>query len=107
MSDVICRQHTIKCRNNLSREQLRCFEKIIRSDSDLMPLLASIREAGLPQWRLVAGCIYQTVWNVLTARARRTGIKDYDLIYYDDTDLSWAAEDRVIRHIAAATRGCV
>jgi uncharacterized protein len=73
----------------------------------LMRLLACIRDLQLPQWRLVAGCLYQTVWNVFTGRDRGTGIKDYDLIYFDDRDLSWAAEDRVIRVVAAATRDCV
>ncbi len=32
--------------------------------------------------------------------------KDYDLIYFDE-DLSWAAEDAVIRRVAEATRSCV
>ncbi len=87
-------------------EQLCRFESIVRSDPDLMRLLASIRGLALPQWRLVAGCLYQTVWNVLTRRSRGTGIKDYDLIYFDDRDLSWTAEDRVIGRVAAATQGC-
>ena len=91
----------------IPQEQLRRFETIIRGDPDLMQLLASIRGVRLAQWRLVAGCLYQTVWNVLTGRDRGTGIKDYDLIYFDDSDLSWAAEDRVIRVVASATRGCV
>ena len=91
----------------LPQEQLHRFETIVRSDPDLMQLLVSIRRVHLPQWRLVAGCLYQTVWNVLTGRERGTGIKDYDLIYFDDGDLSWAAEDRVIRRVATATSGCV
>jgi hypothetical protein len=91
----------------IPQEQLRRLETIIRDDPDLMQLLASIRSVQLAQWRLVAGCLYQTVWNVLTGRKRGTGIKDYDLIYFDDSDLSWEAEDRVIRVVAAATRGCV
>ena len=104
--------HVIGCprpiaAGGVSEEQLRRFETIIRGDPDLMRLLASIRGVQLAQWRLVAGCLYQTVWNVLTGRDRGTGIKDYDLIYFDDSDLSWAAEDRVIRGVAAATRGCV
>ena len=65
-----------------------------------------MRSLGLPQWRLVAGCLYQTVWNVLTDRPRGTGIKDYDLIYYSDEN-SWEAEDAVIQRVAAATRDCV
>jgi len=70
-------------------------------------LLVSLRTIELPQWRLVAGCLYQTVWNALTGRPRGTGIKDYDVIYHDGADLSWDAEDAVIRRVAAATRDCV
>ncbi|MGH7062912.1 MAG: nucleotidyltransferase family protein, partial [Stellaceae bacterium] len=61
--------------------ELRRFETITRADPDLMRLLGVLRGLRLPQWRLVAGCLYQTVWNALTGRARGTGIKDYDLIY--------------------------
>jgi hypothetical protein len=86
------------------REQ---FEAIVRADPDLMPLLERLRDVGLPQWRLVAGCLYQTVWNVLTRRPRGTGIKDYDVAYYDAGDLSWEAEDAIIRRVAAGTRRCV
>jgi hypothetical protein len=87
--------------------QQRRFEAIVRANPDLMHLLVRIRALRLPQWRLVAGCLYQTVWNALTGRARGTGIKDYDLIYFDGGDLSWAAEDRVIRRVAAVTRDCI
>lgn len=80
-----------------------CFEQIIRSDPILMPLLVRLRGLRLPQWRLVAGCLYQTIWNHLTGRPRDTGIQDYDLIYFDPADLSWQAEDTVIRRVAAAT----
>jgi hypothetical protein len=83
------------------------LEAIIRADAGLMRLLERLRPLGLPQWRLVAGCLYQTVWNVLTDTPYGTGIKDYDLIYHDDSDLSWQAEDAVIRRVAAATGDCV
>jgi hypothetical protein len=33
---------------------------------------------------------------VVTHRAPGGGIKDYDVFYFDDADLSWAAEDAVI-----------
>jgi hypothetical protein len=87
------------------QDQRALFERIVRADPDLMRLLTAMRDLGLPQWRLVAGCLYQTVWNVLTERPRRTGIKDYDLIYFDASNSSWAAEDEVINKVAAATRG--
>lgn len=51
----------------------------------------------MPQWYVAAGGVVQTVWNVVTGRPAHEGIKDYDLIYNDATDLSWAAEDAVIR----------
>ena len=86
-------------------KQREAFERIVRADRDLMRLLLAARDEKLPQWRLVAGCLYQTVWNALTGQPPRTGIKDYDLIYFDGSDLSWEAEDRVIGRIAVATRG--
>lgn len=81
-------------------EQRRRLAEIIRNDPDLMYLLAAARELELPQWRIVGGCLYQTVWNVLTHRAARTGIKDYDLIYFDDRDLSWEAEGLVMQQVS-------
>jgi hypothetical protein len=77
------------------------LETIIRSDPDLMALLEILRRAALAQWRLVSGCLYQTVWNVLTQRPRGTGIQDFDVIYFDDADLSWEAEDAVIKRVVA------
>ena len=78
------------------------LEAIIRADPDLMRGLRLMRELALPQGRLVAGAIYQTVWNLICGLPRRTGMKDLDLIYFD-ADLSYEAEDRVIREIAAAS----
>ncbi|MEP7314970.1 MAG: nucleotidyltransferase family protein [Pseudomonadota bacterium] len=68
------------------------LERIVRGDETLVQILEAARVADLPQWRLVAGCIYQTVWNAQTGRAPGTGINDYDVIYFDDTDLSVAGE---------------
>jgi hypothetical protein len=84
--------------------QRRRFEEIVRGDPDLVGLLTTAREVGLAQWRLVAGCLYQTVWNVLTHKPARTGIKDYDLIYFDDSDLSWEAEDQVVQRVGMHMR---
>jgi hypothetical protein len=40
------------------------------------------------------------VWNCLTERDPAAGIRDYDLNYFDPADLSWEAEDAVIRRAA-------
>jgi hypothetical protein len=77
------------------------LEAIIRADPDLTWILRLLRELDLPQGRLVAGAIYQTVWNRICALPRGTGIKDVDLIYFDE-DLSFEAENDVIRKVAAA-----
>jgi uncharacterized protein len=68
------------------------LQRIVRNDAHLMTLLTMARELDLPQHRLVAGCIYQTVWNTLTSRHSGTGINDYDLIYFDEADLSEKSE---------------
>lgn len=78
------------------------LEQIVRADTRLMQLLNVARAANLPQWRVVAGCIYQTVWTTLTNRPPGTGINDYDVIYFDDADLSEEAEAAVESRIRAA-----
>lgn len=83
------------------------LEAIVRADPALMTLLTSLRDLDLPEWRLVSGCVYQAVWNVLTGRPRGTGILDQDVIWFDAADLSWDAEDLVIRRVAAACPGSV
>lgn len=65
-------------------------------------ILARAERLDLPDWYLAAGCLFQTVWNVLDGNDPEQGIHDYDLIYFDDTDLSWDAEDVVIRRCARA-----
>lgn len=45
----------------------------------------------------MSGCLFQSVWNVQTKRDPVYGIKDYDLFYFDPTDLSWEAEGAVIQ----------
>ncbi|ANY10066.1 hypothetical protein AFB00_14180 [Pseudonocardia sp. HH130630-07] len=57
-------------------------------------------ELGAGDWWLTGGAVFQTVWNVLTGRDPAAGIADYDFFYFDDADLSWSAEDRVIRRAA-------
>ncbi len=55
-------------------------------------------QLALPDAWIVSGCLVQTVWNVLTKRALDYGIADYDVFYFDP-DISWQAEDAVIRRL--------
>ena len=49
---------------------------------------------ALPNAWLVAGCLFQTVWNIQTNRPPEAGIKDYDLFYFDAKDLSDSGEQK-------------
>ena len=81
------------------------LDSIIRSDPDLMKLLECLRGVALPQWRLVSGCLYQTVWNFITNKPCGNGIQDLDIIYFDAGDLSWEAEDTVINSVTYVAAG--
>ncbi|MGW7426859.1 nucleotidyltransferase family protein [Streptomyces sp. NPDC054813] len=78
-------------------EQLEALREALRRNEVLVDVLERSAVLGLPGGYVAAGCLFQTVWNVVTGRPAGAGIKDYDLIYFDDADLSWEAEDRVIR----------
>lgn len=65
-------------------------------------VLERLSRLSLPDCWLVSGALFQSVWNDLTNRPPTYGIKDYDVFYFDDSDVSWEAEDRVIKHVAAA-----
>jgi uncharacterized protein len=78
-------------------EQLVQFRAALGRNQTLTEVLARAPGLGLPGWYLVAGCLYQTVWNVVTGRPPEAGILDYDLAYFDASDLSWEAEDAVIQ----------
>lgn len=56
-------------------------------------------ETFAPGVMLVAGSLFGTVWNVQSGRPAAENIKDYDLFYWD-ADLSYEAEDAVIRQAA-------
>lgn len=68
-------------------------------DVSLNPTNAAIlsrwQELGLPNAWLVAGCLFQTVWNLQCGQRPEHGIKDYDLFYFDASDLSEDAEAEV------------
>jgi hypothetical protein len=53
----------------------------------------------LPGAWLVAGCLFQTVWNLKAGRPPNADIKDYDIFYFDPYDLSEAAEAQVQAHV--------
>jgi len=78
------------------------LERIVRNAPALMQVLRTVRDLDLPDWLLMSGAIYQRVLNDLTGRDPDYGVKDYDVAYFDPSDISYEAEDVVIRRVAAA-----
>src|SRR5437899_2581741 len=77
--------------------QLAEFRAALARNELVTEVLARAATLDLPGWYLTSGCLFQTVWNVVTDRPPTEGIKDYDLFYFDDADLGWDAEDAVIK----------
>jgi uncharacterized protein len=77
--------------------QLAALKSVLSRNEMLLEVLNRTTTLELPGWYVTAGCLCQTVWNVVTGRPPTSGIKDYDVFYFDDGDLSWDAEDAVIR----------
>jgi hypothetical protein len=78
-------------------EQLIALKSALSQNGVLLTVLDRAADLGLPDWYVTAGCLFQTVWNVVTKKPATSGIKDYDVFYFDRSDLSWTAEDRVIQ----------
>jgi hypothetical protein len=55
---------------------------------------------GLPQTCLVAGCVWQPYLNHRSGHGLADQINDYDVFYYERSDLSFDAEDRAIKRAA-------
>lgn len=85
----------------MSQDLTARLETILRAAPSLMRVMETARELDLPDWLLFSGAIYQRALNHLTGRDPDYGIKDYDLGYFDP-DVSYEAEDVVIKQVAAA-----
>ncbi len=64
-------------------------------------ILQRLYQLALPDAWLVAGCLFQTVWNLKSGKLPQVDIRDYDIFYFDDSDLSEAAETQVNIQAAA------
>ncbi|KAJ5408123.1 DUF925-domain-containing protein [Penicillium cosmopolitanum] len=79
-------------------EQLDLFREALGRNRTLAEILRRASAIDLPEWYLASGCLFQTVWNVVTGQDPEAGIADYDLVYFDSSDVSWEAEDTVIQN---------
>lgn len=79
----------------MSTDEAAVLEAVL-ADPVCQAILDRVPQLGLAEWWLTAGAVFQNVWNAVEGRPPGYGINDYDLFYFDDSDLSWEAEDRVI-----------
>jgi uncharacterized protein len=84
--------------SNQDQKQIVLLEKILLQNKIIKKILKLTPELMIPNWYLGAGCIAQTVWNFQYGFDLEKGIKDYDLVYYDSSDLSYEAEDIFVQH---------
>ncbi|MCV2360042.1 nucleotidyltransferase family protein [Paucibacter sp. TC2R-5] len=62
-------------------------------------ILSRWQRLGLPNSWLVAGCLFQTIWNIKSSRQAGENIKDYDIFYFDTGDLTKESEEQAQRHV--------
>ena len=71
------------------------FRRDILANRNNRAILDRWSDLALPDGWLVAGCLFQTVWNLQAGCPPEADIKDYDLFYFDAADLSEAGERAV------------
>lgn len=80
--------------------QDRFFSDILENANN-EAILERWSQLALPEGWLVAGCLFQTVWNLRSGRPPEADIKDYDLFYFDPSDTSEEGESRVQARVGA------
>jgi hypothetical protein len=58
-------------------------------------ILERLGGLNVPDAWLVAGCLFQTVWNLRSGRSAEADVRDYDIFYFDASDLSESAASLV------------
>jgi hypothetical protein len=81
----------------------RLFE-LLSNNQLLWEILDRSHKLSVPNWAVGAGFIQQTVFNVLHGRPSLENIKDIDWVYFDSSDLSEEAENRVIQKVSSEFR---
>src|SRR5262249_12485022 len=74
--------------------QVDRLREYLRHNQVIAEILQKAPSLAMANWYLGAGCVAQTVWNVLHGFEPTFGIMDYDLVYHDTADLSLEAQTR-------------
>ncbi len=75
--------------------QNKQFIAILRKNQDLMIVLDALEKFQLPNYYVVAGVVFQTIWNYLEDNNLNDNVKDIDIIYYDRQNLAKEDEKKL------------
>ena len=92
--------------NDDLQSQINQLTEILGLNKVLYNVIEKAVETGLSNYYIGAGCITQTVWNYQMGLDLINGISDIDFVYYDDSDLSFEAENAVIERITSIMERC-
>ena len=75
------------------------LHEMLKKNNAVYQVIIRAEKLGLGPYYIGAGCICQTVWNVQNGLDPMHGICDVDFVYFDREDLSFEAEDAVIKKV--------
>lgn len=80
--------------------QTELLKFILKQNEPFWKTLNIISELNDETMYIASGSVSQSVWNYQEKRNLMDGISDFDIIYFDE-NLSYEAEDKVIKRIEA------
>lgn len=79
--------------------QIKILEDIIMSSEIINIVIKRANQLNIDNYYIGAGCITQTIWNYLSDYPLDYGIKDIDFIYFDNVNIDFESENRVIMQV--------
>jgi len=86
--------------NKSINDQLKILEEILLKNQKLKNILEILSKSNLKNYYVAAGSINQTVFNYYHGYELDYGIKDFDIVYYDE-DLTYEKEDEIIKYVTS------
>ena len=79
--------------------QIKMLENIIMSSEIINIAVNRAKQLSIDNYYIGAGCITQTVLNYLSGYPLDYGIKDIDFVYFDNINLDYESENKVIMQV--------
>lgn len=76
--------------------QSKRLAEILMSSELVHSAVERASQLNIENYYIGAGCITQTVWNYLSEYPLDYGIKDIDFVYYDDVNMDYESENKVM-----------